>query len=91
MKTIAIAAGVACLFSLAACNRTATENKADKVEAAAENKAEMIEHKADNATSDRVEDRLENQADRVREMGENKAEAIRDGAHNATGTAGNRM
>ena len=92
MKTIATVAGLACLVSLAACNRTATENKADNVEAAAENQADMWEQKADNATSDPMEDQLENRADQAREAGENQAEAIRESGENAMGnTTGNRM
>jgi len=75
MKKIAIIAGVACMFSLAACNRTATENKADAVEDAAENRADAIEQKADNMSAD-----MYNKADQVREAGDNHSDAIENGS-----------
>lgn len=83
MKMIVKVAGLACLASLAACNQTATENKADNVEAATENQADMLDQQAANASSDAAEDRIENQADQVRQEGENKAEAIREAGENA--------
>lgn len=87
MKKIAIIAGMACMFSLAACNRSATENKADAVEDAAENRADMIEQKADNMSAD-----MYNKADQVRAEGDNRSDAIENGSmgNMATNTA-NRM
>jgi len=87
MKKIAIIAGMACMFSLAACNRSATENKADAVEDAAENRADMIEQKADNMSAD-----MYNKADQVRSEGDNRSDAIENGSmgNMATNTA-NRM
>ena len=83
MKIIVKAAGLACFAALAACNQTATENKADNIEATAENQADMLEDQADNATNDVAEDRMEDQADQVRQDGENKAEATREAGENA--------
>ena len=87
MKTIATVAGLACILTLGACNRSATENKADAIEDSAENKAEMIEQKADNMSSD-----MYNKADQVRQEGENRSDAIENGSmgNMATNTA-NRM
>ncbi len=62
--------------ALAACNQSATEQRADNIEANAEAHADNLEEAADNS-SDAKEDRLENQADMVRDQGDAKADVAR--------------
>lgn len=61
--TTFLAAGA---ISIAACEQSPTEQRADNVEEAAENRAE------------RVEEQAENRAEEIREAGENEAEAVRN-------------
>ena len=77
-KVIGIIAATG-LMSLAACNNSPTEQKADNVEQAAEDQADNIEEQADNAGTEASEDNLENSADAVRSEGKNEADAVREG------------
>jgi hypothetical protein len=82
MKTttvIAIALGVA---ALGACNKSATEQKADNIEANADNTADMIEANTDAAASN-VDAAGENAADAVRNAGDQKADEVRNAGDNA--------
>ena len=89
MKTVLKLAAVACLVSLGACSRSATENKADNIEAAAENVADNFEAMAGNVSNEQVSDNLENRADRVREAGDNAADAVRDAGSRANNVESN--
>jgi hypothetical protein len=85
LTILAVAAG---LGSLAACNQSAQEQKADNIEENAEATADNLEEAADNATTEAGEDALENQADATRSAGEQNADATRDGA-DADGNSAN--
>ena len=80
ITTIAVAAGLA---TLAACNESPREERADAIEENAEMQAENLEEMADNATTEAQEDNLEAQAEQVLENGEAAADAVEDGEANA--------
>jgi len=82
---LALAIGIG---SLAACNQSPQEQKADNIEANAENTADNLEEAADNSTTEAGEASLENQADATRKAGEEKADATRNGA-DADGNSAN--
>ena len=65
------------LVALGACSQSATENKADAIEANAENTADVIEANASNA-ADAITDNAENAAEATRNAGDNAAEAVRN-------------
>ena len=65
MKTTTILAIALGLGSLAACNKSPTEQTADNIEANADNSADTIEANADNA-SDMMQANADNAADMVR-------------------------
>ena len=77
MKTIVTIAAAAGLIALGACSQSATENKADAIEANAENTADVMEANASNA-ADAITDNAENAAEATRNAGENAAEAVRN-------------
>ncbi|WP_166038905.1 hypothetical protein [Sphingosinicella sp. YJ22] len=79
MKILVKAAAAVGLLALAACNNTATENKADAIEANGANVAENLEEAAENMTNDQAAEATENKADAVRESTEEKADAVREG------------
>jgi len=79
MKILMKAAAAVGLLALAACNNTATENKADAIEANGANVAENLEAAAENMSNDQAAEATENKADAVRESTENKADAVREG------------
>ena len=79
MKILVKAAAAVGLLALAACNNTATENKADAIEANGANVAENLEEAAENMTNDHAAEATENKADAVRESTEEKADAVREG------------
>src|SRR3954464_10876161 len=79
MKTTTILAIALGLGSLAACNKSPTEQTADNIEANAENTADTIEANADNA-ADTMQANAENAADAVRNAGDNQADAVRNSA-----------
>ena len=72
--TFAVALGV---LSLAACNNSAREQKADNIEANADATADNLEAAADNTTNDAASDALNNKADAVRDTGDNMAKDVR--------------
>ena len=79
MKILVKAAAAAGLFALAACNNSATENKADAIEANGANIAENLEEAAENMTNDQAAEAMENKAEAVEDRAENQAEAVREG------------
>ena len=79
MKILVKAAAAVGLLALAACNNTATENKADAIEANGANVAENLEEAAENMTNDQAAEATENKAEAVREDADNKADAVREG------------
>lgn len=79
MKILVKAAAAAGLFALAACNNSATENKADAIEANGANIAENLGEVAENISNDQAAEAVENKADAIREDAENKADAVREG------------
>ena len=78
MKTVLKLAAVACLVSLGACSRSATENNAAAIESNFENAAENMEAMASNTSNDQAADALNNRADQLRDAGDNAADAVRD-------------
>lgn len=79
MKILVKVAAAAGLFALAACNNSATENKADAIEANGANIAENLGEVAENISNDQAAEAVENKADAIREDAENKADAVREG------------
>ena len=79
MKILVKAAAAVGLLALAACNNTATENKADAIEANGANIAENLSEQAENMTNDQAAEATENKAEAVQENAENKADAVREG------------
>lgn len=77
MKTIVTIAAAAGLIALGACSQSATENKADNIEANAESVADNYEAMGENA-SDAVQANAENAAEATRNAGENAADAVRN-------------
>ena len=69
MKTVLKLAAMACLVSLGACSRGATENNAANIEATAENTADNLDALAGNASNEQVADNLSNSAEAVRDAG----------------------
>jgi hypothetical protein len=82
--TLAVAIGLA---ALAGCNKSATENTADNIEANAENAADQTEANGANV-ADNIQANAENKADAIRDAGENKADAVRNSA-DADGNSAN--
>jgi len=74
LNAVFLAAGLA---SLAACNNSAREQKADNIEENAEAVADNIEDTADGLSNDAAADALDNKADAVRDTGQKKAEDVR--------------
>jgi len=74
---LAIAVG---LGTLAACNNSPQEQKADNIEKAAENQADSLEDAAGYASNEATKDALDTKADRAREQGERNADATRTSA-----------
>jgi hypothetical protein len=89
MKTVLKLAALACVVSLGACNRSATENKADNLEATVENVADNLETMSGNVSNGQIADNLQNSADRVRDAGSNAADAVRDAGRNTNNVESN--
>ena len=80
MKTTTILAIALGLGSLAACNKSPSEQAADNYEANVDNSADQMEANVDNA-ADAMQANTENAADAVRNAGDNAADAVRNGGN----------
>lgn len=80
MKKIALVLAAAGLVSVAACNRTPTEQAADNLSDNLEVQADNLEALSENASTDAQEDALENASENV----ENQADAVETNVENTS-------
>jgi len=81
-RMINLSAGL-CILMLGACNKSASENLADRVENAADVQADAMENQAEVMANQAEE--LKAQADQVRETGEQRSDAIDAADQNIAG------
>ena len=81
IKTTTILAIALGLGSLAACNKSPSEQAADNYEANVDNAADTMEANVTNA-ADNMTASTDNAADQMKDSAENKADAMKDAADN---------